>query len=226
MKNGRYSDELIMAILKQAEGGVPESEIWADVRVVQASYRRGNSYSTVRVRMTSADAISEFKDAMTADPRLNASVQAESEFYAEQSRFFAVFVTTIGIFVGALMGLGAIFGAINTMYAAVSSRAPEIGVLLCLGFKPRSVLTSFLLEAVLIALLGGALGCLIALPINGLVTSTTNWNSFSEVAFAFRITPRLLLNGMIFSVVMGLVGGYFPARRAAKQQVVDALRQV
>ena len=121
---------------------------------------------------------------------------------------------------------GPSFGAINTMYAAVSSRAPEIGVLLCLGFKPRSVMASFLLEAVFIALLGGLLGCLMVLPVNGVVTSTTNWNSFSEVAFAFRITPQLLGWGMVFSVVMGLVGGFLPARRAARQKVVDALKKV
>jgi putative ABC transport system permease protein len=111
------------------------------------------------------------------------------------------------------------------MYAAVASRAREIGVLLTLGFKPRSVLASFVVEAVLIALLGGAIGCLLTLPINGLVTSTTNWDSFSEIAFAFRITPRLLLTGMIFAAVMGIVGGVFPARRAARQPVIEALRQ-
>jgi putative ABC transport system permease protein len=124
------------------------------------------------------------------------------------------------------MAIGAVFGAVNTMYAAVSSRAPEIGVLLSLGFKPRNVLSSFLLEAVLIALLGGVVGCVLVLPLNGLITSTTNWNSFSEIAFAFRVTPRLLMYGMVFSVVMGLVGGFLPARRAAKQHVVEAWRQM
>jgi putative ABC transport system permease protein len=107
----------------------------------------------------------------------------------------------------------------------VSSRSREIGVLLSLGFKPRSVLFSFLFEAVLIAILGGVIGCILALPINGLVTSTTNWDSFSEIAFAFRVSPGLLVTGVMFSVVMGLIGGFFPARRAAKQQVVEALRQ-
>jgi ABC-type antimicrobial peptide transport system permease subunit len=111
------------------------------------------------------------------------------------------------------------------MYAAVASRAPEIGVLLTLGFRPRAVMGSFLFEAVLIAALGGVLGCLMALPINGLVTSTTNWSSFSEVAFAFRVSPQLLLNGMIFAVAMGIIGGLLPARRAAKQQVIEALRE-
>ena len=116
------------------------------------------------------------------------------------------------------------FGAINTMYAAVAARSPEIAVLLTLGFHPRSVLASFLAESALIALVGGVIGALLALPINGMVTSTTNWASFSEIAFTFRVTPGLLLAGIAFAVVMGLVGGFFPARRAAKQPVVQALR--
>jgi putative ABC transport system permease protein len=123
-----------------------------------------------------------------------------------------------------VLAIGAIFGAVNTMYAAISSRASEIGVLLTLGFRPRSVLSSFLIEAILIARIGGVIGALLALPINGLVTSTTNWNTFSEVAFAFRVTPGLLLAGIVFSVVMGALGGFFPARKASKQQVVEALR--
>jgi len=117
-----------------------------------------------------------------------------------------------------------VFGAVNTMYAAVASRAPEIGVLLTLGFHPRSVLASFLLESAIIAAAGGAAGCLFALPINGIVTSTTNWASFSEIAFSFRVTPGLLLAGLVFAVVMGVLGGFFPARRAARVPVVQAIR--
>jgi putative ABC transport system permease protein len=110
------------------------------------------------------------------------------------------------------------------MYAAVASRTSEIAVLLTLGFKPFSVLTSFLFEAVIIALLGGIIGCVMVLPVNGILTSTTNWNSFSEIAFVFRITPALLLNGVLFAVVMGVIGGFFPAVRAARQTVANALR--
>ena len=116
------------------------------------------------------------------------------------------------------------FGAVNTMYAAVAGAQPEIAVLLTLGFQPRSVLASFLVESALIAAIGGVIGCLLALPINGIVTSTTNWASFSEIAFSFRVTPGLLLAGLVFAVVMGVVGGFFPARRAAKLPVVQALR--
>jgi hypothetical protein len=131
--------------------------------------------------------------------------------------FLAILITSI-------MAVGAIFGAVNTMYAAVSSRMPEIAVLLTLGFRPRSVLASFLIESALVAAIGGIVGCLLALPLNGLVTSTTNWASFSEIAFAFRITPRLLLAGLVFAVVMGMLGGFFPARRASRVPVVQALR--
>ena len=123
-----------------------------------------------------------------------------------------------------IMSVGAIFGGVNTMYASISSRTPEIAVLLTLGFKPRNVLLSFLAESAVIAFVGGVLGCLIALPINGVVTSTTNWSSFSEIAFAFRVTPLLLLSGMAFAVVMGVVGGFFPARKARRMPVVQALR--
>jgi ABC-type antimicrobial peptide transport system permease subunit len=116
-------------------------------------------------------------------------------------------------------------GAMITMYAAVASRAPEIAVLRTLGFRPGSVVVSFLLEAVLIAFLGGLLGCLLSLPLNGIVTSTTNWTSFSEMAFAFRVTPDLLIVGLTFAVVMGVVGGLLPAVRAARMPIVQALRQ-
>ena len=127
----------------------------------------------------------------------------------------------IAVFIATIMAVG----AVNTMYAAVAARAPEIGVLLTLGFKRRNVMASFLAEAALIALLGGLLGCLAALPINGLVTSTTNWSTFSEIAFAFRVTPWLLVSGIVFALVMGLVGGFFPAWRAARANVVDSLRE-
>ena len=126
--------------------------------------------------------------------------------------------------VTSIMAVGAVFGAVNTMYAAVSSRTPEIAVLLTLGFHPRSILASFLAESAVIAFAGGVIGCLLALPMNGVVTSTTNWASFSELAFAFRVSPQLLLEGLIFSVVMGVAGGFFPARRASRMPVVQALR--
>jgi ABC-type antimicrobial peptide transport system permease subunit len=159
------------------------------------------------------------------DARLNVDAFRELEFYANQSTILSAVLGFIAVFISSIMAVGAVFGAVNTMYAAVASRAPEIGVLLTLGFKRRNVLVSFIAESMLIALLGGIIGCLMALPINGLVTSTTNWNTFSEVAFAFRVGPGLLLTGLAFSVLMGLLGGFFPAWKAARANVVDSLRQ-
>lgn len=150
--------------------------------------------------------------------------RAAFEFYSEQSKLLGAILKFLAIMVTSIMAVGAVFGAVNTMYAAVSSRTPEIAVLLTLGFHPRSILASFLAESAVIAFAGGVIGCLLALPMNGVVTSTTNWASFSELAFAFRVSPQLLLEGLIFSVVMGVAGGFFPARRASRMPVVQALR--
>jgi ABC-type lipoprotein release transport system permease subunit len=206
-----------------ADGSSFESEIWGENEQFMPVFR-GDIFQSVTFRMRDPAAFDGIKETLESDPRMTLDAFRESEFYANQSTMLAQILTFIAIFLAGIMGIGAIFGAINTMYAAVASRGPEIGVLLTLGFRPRSVMGSFLVESILIAVIGGALGCLIALPINGLVTSTTNWASFSEVAFAFRVTPQLLLNGMIFAVVMGIIGGLLPARHAARQQVVDALR--
>jgi len=206
-----------------AEGSSFESEIWGENEQFMPVFR-GQIFQSITFRMRDPTAFAGIKETLESDPRLTLDAFQEDEFYANQSTMLAQILTFIAIFLAGIMGIGAVFGAINTMYAAVASRGPEIGVLLTLGFRPQSVMGSFLVESILIAVIGGALGCLIALPINGLVTSTTNWASFSEVAFAFRVTPQLLLNGMIFAVVMGIIGGLLPARHAAKQQVVDALR--
>ncbi|NOT09585.1 MAG: ABC transporter permease, partial [Gemmatimonadales bacterium] len=185
-----------------AEGSSFESEIWGENEQFMPVFR-GQIFQSVTFRMKDPGSFDGVKQALEADGRLTVDAFREREFYTNQSTMLATVLNFIAIFIASIMGVGAVFGAINTMYAAVATRAPEIGVLLTLGFRPQSVMGSFLLESVLIAALGGALGCLVALPINGLVTSTTNWSSFSEVAFAFRVTPALLLNGMIFAVVMG-----------------------
>jgi len=207
-----------------AEGSAFESEIWGENEQVMPVLR-GEVFQTVTFRMQDPSAFEGIKETLEGDSRLFVDAFRERQFYDNQSASLTSVLKFVAMFLASIMAIGAVFGAINTMYAAVASRAPEIGVLLTLGFRPRSVLGSFLLEAVLIATLGGVLGCLMALPLNGLVTSTTNWDTWSEVAFAFRVTPSLLLNGMIFAVLMGVIGGLLPARRAAKQQVVDALRQ-
>ncbi|MFL5605779.1 MAG: ABC transporter permease [Gemmatimonadaceae bacterium] len=206
-----------------AEGSSFESEIWGENEQFLNVFR-GGAFSDVAFRLKDPAGFDEAKRAFLADQRIQIDAHRESEFYASQSELLGNILRFLGIMITSIMAVGAVFGAVNTMYAAVSSRTPEIAVLLTLGFHPRSVLASFLAESALIALIGGVIGCLLALPINGVVTSTTNWASFSEIAFAFRVTPLLLLAGIVFAVVMGVVGGFFPARRASKLPVVQALR--
>jgi hypothetical protein len=206
-----------------AEGSSFESEIWGENEQFLNVFR-GGAFSDVAFRLKDPAAFDEVKRAFLADQRIQIDAHRESEFYASQSELLGNILRFLGIMITSIMAVGAVFGAVNTMYAAVSSRTPEIAVLLTLGFHPRSVLASFLAESALIALIGGVIGCLLALPINGVVTSTTNWASFSEIAFAFRVTPLLLVAGIVFAVVMGVVGGFFPARRASKLPVIQALR--
>ncbi|HLB54594.1 MAG TPA: FtsX-like permease family protein, partial [Gemmatimonadales bacterium] len=185
---------------------------------------RGDVFQVIAFRLTDPAAFPEAKRVLEGDQRLGVDVHRESEFYAAQSQLLGRILRILAYLITTIMAVGAVFGAVNTMYAAVASRAPEIAVLLTLGFRPRSVLASFLVESALIAAIGGVIGGLLALPINGIVTSTTNWASFSEIAFSFRVTPGLLLSGFVFAVIMGVVGGFFPAWRAARVPVVQALR--
>jgi putative ABC transport system permease protein len=206
-----------------AAGSAFESEIWGEnEQIIPAMHRDG--FQSLAFRLADPAAFEEAKRLLEADKRLTVDVYRESAFYAKQSELLGRILRILAIMITAIMAVGAVFGAVNTMYAAVASRAPEIAVLLTLGFRPRSILASFLAESALIAAAGGLVGCLLALPINGIVTSTTNWASFSEIAFSFRITPALLLAGVVFAVVMGALGGFFPARRASKAPVVQAIR--
>jgi len=204
-------------------GSAFESEIWGENEQLMPILR-GEFFQVVALRLRSTALFDEVKRILEDDRRLQVDARRESEFYAAQSTILRVILNFLAVFITGIMAIGAVFGAVNTMYAAVASRTGEIAVLLTLGFKPRSILGSFLMEATFLALVGGVLGCLVALPINGIVTSTTNWSSFSTIAFSFLVTPRILLEGMIFSVVMGVLGGYFPARRAARMPVVQAIR--
>jgi ABC-type antimicrobial peptide transport system permease subunit len=166
------------------------------------------------------------KKQLEADPRLGVQVKTERGFYTSQSALLANVIRGAGVFVTLIMAVGAIFGAMNTMYAAVGTRTREIAVLLTLGFSSWSIMMSFLFESVILCLIGGVMGCLLALPLNGITTSTTNWSSFSEVAFAFRVTPMGVLAGLIFSAGLGVVGGFLPAWRAARQSLASSLRAV
>jgi ABC-type lipoprotein release transport system permease subunit len=206
-----------------AAGSAFESEIWGENEQFMPVFR-GEVFQSITFRLKDPAAFDDAQRALQDDKRMTVDVHRESTFYAQQSQLLGRILSFLAVMITAIMAVGAVFGAINTMYAAIASRAPEIGVLLTLGFKPTSVLVSFLAESAIIAAIGGILGCLFALPLNGIVTSTTNWSSFSEIAFSFRVTPPLLLAGLIFAVVMGVLGGFFPALRAARLQVVQALR--
>ena len=211
----------------EAAGGVAESELWSDARVLQPAYRRGNSYQSVYARLESPEAFDTFKDALTADPRLSVSVMREREYYQEQSRVMQTIIRTIGVTIAVLMGVGAIFGAVNTMYTAVAARTREIATLRALGFASFPVVVSVLVEAVLVSLAGGTVGGLLAwAAFDGYQTATMNWQSFSQVAFAFAVTPALLIRGLIYATLMGLIGGLLPAWRAARMPVVTALREL
>ncbi|HEX6938665.1 MAG TPA: ABC transporter permease [Longimicrobiales bacterium] len=208
----------------EANGSAFESEVWGDAESLMAVFR-GPAYQSVVLRLADPSSFDAVKARIEGDPRLQLQVKRESDFYAEQSEMLSGMLRFMAIFVTAIMSVGAIFGAINTMDAMVATRAREISLLQTLGFKRRSVMASFLLEAVVIALAGGVLGCLLALPINGIQTSTTNWQSFGEMTFSFRVSPAILLQGMAFAGIMGLIGGFLPARRAAKQGLAAGMRR-
>lgn len=211
----------------EANGSVAESEIWCDARVLQPAYRRGNSFQSVYVTLESPAAFDRFKDALTTDPRLNVTPKRESDYYAEQSRVLHRMITTIGYLIAILMGVGAVFGAINTMYSAVANRTREIATLRALGFGRFAVLSSVMAESLLLSLAGGLVGGLLAwAAFDGYQTATMNWQSFSQVAFAFAVTPGLLAQGIVYAGVMGLIGGFFPALRAARLPIVTALREL
>ncbi|HEY7789665.1 MAG TPA: ABC transporter permease [Vicinamibacterales bacterium] len=209
-----------------AGGSAFDSEVWADTAILDQVYNRpANVFQSVTVKLQPG-AFSRFKDALTADPRLNVDVERESEYYRKQSQSLTTLITVLGTLVGIVMGIGAVFGALNTMYSAVAERSREIATLKALGFTPASVIVSFMFEAVLIAAIGGAIGAVAVLPLNGYTASTLNFQTFSHLAFAFRVTPPLLAGGMVFALLMGLIGGTPPAIRAARRPVAAALREL
>ncbi len=211
----------------EAGGGLAETEIWVDASVLQPAYRRGNTFQSIYARLESPDAFTGFKDALTSDPRLNVKPMREADYYDEQSTMLYNLITGLGTLVAVIMGLGAIFGALNTMYTAVSARAREIATLRALGFSAGQVVISVLLESLLLALVGGMIGAALAWwAFDGFRAATLNFTSFAQVAFAFDVSPSLLVRGIVFALIIGLVGGLFPAVRAARQSVSAALREL
>jgi putative ABC transport system permease protein len=210
-----------------AGGSAFDSEIWCDSHVLNEVLKRPPTvFQSVTIHLQSRDSFQTLKDSLTSDPRLNVDVIREVDYYAKQSRTMTLLITVLGGLVAAIMAIGAVFGALNTMYSAVSERGREIATMRAVGFSGSAVVFSFLVEALLIALAGGLLGSVAVLPLNGLTTSTMNFQTFSNLAFAFTITPGLLATGVIFALLMGVVGGLLPAARAALQPVATALRSL
>ncbi|PYQ23173.1 MAG: multidrug ABC transporter permease [Acidobacteria bacterium] len=206
-----------------SEGSGFESEIWGDVSVMSEPLRRQGVFQALVVRLADPAAFDAFKKTYEEDPQVQVTVNRERKFYEDQAGPTASALMGLAVFVSVVMGIGAVFGAMNTMYAIVAARTREIGTLRALGFSRRSILLAFVMESVVLAFIGGLLGCVLALPANG-VTSATSGANFSELAFAFRITASALATGLIFAMVMGLVGGLLPAFRAARLPIASALR--
>jgi putative ABC transport system permease protein len=225
IKVGRYEWPVVGVF--SANGSVSESEIWTDAKVLQAAYHRGDSFQSVRARLTSPEAFQKFKDSLTSNPQLTVTASRQSEYYAQQSEAMTRLINSLGFSVAFLMAIGAVFGALNTMYSTVAARTREIATLRALGFGGGAVVMSLMIESLLLALLGGVAGASLAyFAFNGYHTSTMNFQSFSQVAFAFRVTPQLLLQGMGWAIAIGLIGGLLPAVRAARLPIVAALREL
>jgi putative ABC transport system permease protein len=208
-------------------GSVAETEVWCDAHLVQGVYRRGNSYQSVLAKLDSAASFDTFRDWLTTNPQLDVQVRRESDYYAAQSTVMTSIIQGIGVTVALLMGIGAVFGAILTMYTAVSTRTREIATLRALGFNTLSVIFSVLAESLALGAVGGLIGGLAAYAaFNGYQTSTMNFQTFSQVAFAFLVTPQLLVTGLVYALLMGLVGGLLPAVRAARLPIPSALREL
>jgi putative ABC transport system permease protein len=210
-----------------AGGSSFDSEVWGDAHLLNGAYKRPDNLSqSVTAHLTSPAALQQLKDSLTSDPRLNVDVVREIDYYSKQSTRMTTLVTILGGFVAGIMAIGAVFGALNTMYSAVAERGREIATMRALGFGAVAVVISFSIEALLIAFVGGVIGCLSVLRLNGLTTSTMNFQTFSNLALAFKITPELLAKGIFFALTMGLIGGLLPAIRAARLPVATALREL
>jgi len=217
-------DEFEVVGYFESDGSSAESEVWTDLRAL-ATARRTPEYTTsVNLRAQDAASMDSLISQLSTDKRFQLSAIPEVKYFEDQMSQSS-FLKYIGYFIAAFLTFGAMFAAANTMYAAVASRGREIGTLRALGFSRFSILTSFLMESVMLCLMGGLLGCLATLPFNGLSTGTANFASFSEITFAFRFGPRVLIQGVMLAVIMGLLGGILPAIRAVRLNIITALRE-
>ncbi|HEV7492044.1 MAG TPA: ABC transporter permease, partial [Rhodanobacteraceae bacterium] len=207
-------------------GDAHNSELWGDADVVASTYRRGSSRTSVVVRLTGAEAFDTYKASLASDPRLKVDVKTTRAYYSEQSEGLTRLIKILGTTIAVIMGIGAIFGALNTMYAAVATRAREIATMRAIGFRGLPVVVSVLLETMLLALIGGVLGAAIAWILFNNYTVSTLGRNFSQVVFAFKVSPALVWSGLKWALAIGFVGGLFPALRAARLPVTTALREL
>src|SRR5262245_60714533 len=209
----------------EAEDASFESEVWGDVDLMMPAFQR-DGYQSVTVKLVDPSAFDSFQASVATDPRLDLKPARERDYYEGQSSTTGTLIRVFATFVTSILSIGAVFGAMNTMYAAVAYRTREIGTLRALGFSRLRIIAAFLAESVALAFVGGVIGCILALPVNGLSTGAMNMVSFSELAFKFKVTPGLLVSGLVFSAIMGAVGGLLPAIRAARIPVARALREI
>jgi len=213
--------------LFEAGGSASETELWADARVVQGAFRRNNSYQSVLIRLESPETLKTMKNWLTTNPQLSIDVHDESQYYSEHSQTLTGLIRGVGVAIAVLMGFGAVFGAILTMYTAVSTRTREIATLRALGFNTASVVVSVVVESLILGGLGGLAGGLLAYAaFNGYQTSTMNFQTFSQVAFAFAVTPWLLAQGLAYALIMAFFGALLPALKAARLPIASALREL
>ena len=201
------------------------SEMFADLNLAGADYGRTEGFSSVLMRATDPVTVAALVNGLNNDQRLTVSARTEMDYYEAQTKS-GLLIEFLGFFISIIMAIGSGFAATNTMYAAVARRSREIGTLRVLGFSRGSILLSFLGESLLLSLIGGILGCLLVLPLNGITTGIMNFATFSEVAFNFRVTPLIMLSGVCFAMILGAMGGFFPARNAAKKEILTALREI
>lgn len=214
---GRYTDG----------GGIAESEVWGDTRVVQQAWRRGNSFQSIRAKLNDAASLKTLKDALSRDPRVRVGVQTERAFYADQQKLMSTIITTVGVALAIMMGVAALFAALNTLYNAVATRVREIATLRALGFGGFPVVVSVLVEAMILGAFGGLIGGLLAfLSLNGMHSSTMNWASFSQMTFAFTVTPGLMVLGIVYGLILCLIAGILPGIRAARLPITAGLREL
>jgi len=207
-------------------GGAGDSELWTDAAVLQPAYNRGDSFQSVYVKLTSPQAFNSFKDALTTNPQLKVKALRQTDYLADQSSMLTGFIEGFGYGIAALMALGALFGALNTMFSAVAARTREIATLRALGFGTGPVVVSVLFESLVLSLLGGLVGALGAyLAFDGFKAATMNWQTFSQIAFAFAVTPKLLISAIIWAACIGVLGGLLPAIHAARLPISAALRE-